>query len=304
MKVATVDIGTNSMRLLIADYNENEIINREKYVHITKMGKDVDKNKKISVDSINRNTEALANFINMAKDKKCEKIKVIATSALRDSINRDDFVKEAMKKTGILVEIISGDMEANLGFLGVKSLLDKSDYTLTIDIGGGSTEFILGNNLGELVFSKSEDIGSVRLTEKFLKNDPPTEFELITLNDYIDMITKKTIDILSTYKIGKFIGIGGTATSISSMLQKLELYSSQRVHNSKIYYDDLINLYSDLSKKTLVEKQMITGLQAQRADVILAGVCILKNIMYNLNAKCIVVSEYDNLEGLVYTIKL
>ena len=301
MKVATVDIGTNSMRLLIADYDKNIISNREKYVQITKMGKDVDANKRISAESISRNTSALENFVNMAKEQNCEKIKVIGTSALRDSVNREEFINEAMKKTGIEVEIISGEMEANLGFLGVKNLLDKKDYTLTIDIGGGSTEFILGNNLGELIFSKSEDIGSVRMTEKFLKTDPPTEFEILNLHDYIDMTINKTIDILKTYKIGKFIGIGGTATSISSMLQELSPYSSERVHNSKIYYDDLLRVFCDLSKKTLREKQMITGLQPQRADVIFAGVCILKEIMCRLNASYLVVSEYDNLEGLVYT---
>lgn len=301
MKVATVDIGTNSMRLLIADYDKNIISNREKYVQITKMGKDVDANKRISAESISRNTNALENFVNMAKEQNCEKIKVIGTSALRDSVNREEFINEAMKKTGIEVEIISGEMEANLGFLGVKNLLDKKDYTLTIDIGGGSTEFILGNNLGELIFSKSEDIGSVRMTEKFLKTDPPTEFEILNLHDYIDMTINKTIDILKTYKIGKFIGIGGTATSISSMLQELSPYSSERVHNSKIYYDDLFRVFCDLSKKTLREKQMITGLQPQRADVIFAGVCILKEIMCRLNASYLVVSEYDNLEGLVYT---
>ncbi|EJU19583.1 Ppx/GppA phosphatase family protein [Peptoanaerobacter stomatis] len=301
MKVATVDIGTNSMRLLIADYDKNIISNREKYVQITKMGKDVDANKRISAESISRNTNALENFVNMAKEQNCEKIKVIGTSALRDSVNREEFINEAMKKTGIEVEIISGEMEANLGFLGVKNLLDKKDYTLTIDIGGGSTEFILANNLGELIFSKSEDIGSVRMTEKFLKTDPPTEFEILNLHDYIDMTINKTIDILKTYKIGKFIGIGGTATSISSMLQELSPYSSERVHNSKIYYDDLLRVFCDLSKKTLREKQMITGLQPQRADVIFAGVCILKEIMCRLNASYLVVSEYDNLEGLVYT---
>lgn len=98
MKVATVDIGTNSMRLLIADYDKNIISNREKYVQITKMGKDVDANRRISTESINRNTRALENFVNMAKEQHCEKIKVIGTSALRDSVNREEFVNEAMKK--------------------------------------------------------------------------------------------------------------------------------------------------------------------------------------------------------------
>lgn len=301
MKIATVDIGTNSMRLLIADYDNNNLTNRKKYVEITKMGRGVDENKIISTDAINRNTDALENFINIARQQNCQKIKVIGTSALRDSINKKDFLDEALKRTGIMVEIISGDMEANLGFFGVRNLLSEKDYTLTIDIGGGSTEFILGNSLGELIFSKSEDIGSVRLTEKFLKSDPPTDIEVKSLNEYIDRIINNTVEILKTYKIGKFIGIGGTATSISSMIQKLEPYSSDMVHNSKIYYEDLKNIFEDLSKKTIVEKQSIKGLQPQRADVIFAGVSILKSIMEKLQIEHIVVSEYDNLEGIVYS---
>ena len=138
------------------------------------------------------------------------------------------------------------------------------------------------------------------MTEKFLKEKIATLSEIKYLNEYIDMITKKTIEILKTYKIGKFIGIGGTATSISSMLQKLSVYSSEKVHNLKIYYDELLEMYNEIKTKTLEEKQIIVGLQPQRADVIFAGICILKNIMEKLNANYITVSEYDNLEGLMY----
>ena len=302
MKIGIVDIGTNSMRLLIADYENNNIFNRQKYVEVTRMGKSVDKNKMISKEAIQKNSKILKRFVDMAKESHCEKINAIGTSALRDSKNSDEFVKEAFALSGVKVDIISGELEANLGFLGVKSILDKKDYTLTIDIGGGSTEFILGDKEGNLIFSKSEDIGCVRLTEKFLKEKIATLSEIKYLNEYIDMITKKTIEILKTYKIGKFIGIGGTATSISSMLQKLSVYSSEKVHNSKIYYDELLEMYNEIKEKTLEEKQIIVGLQPQRADVIFAGICILKNIMEKLNANHITVSEYDNLEGLIYYI--
>ena len=302
MKIGIVDIGTNSMRLLIADYENNNIFNRQKYVEVTRMGKNVDKNKMISKEAIQKNSKILKRFVDMAKESHCEKINAIGTSALRDSKNSDEFVKEAFALSGVKVDIISGELEANLGFLGVKSILDKKDYTLTIDIGGGSTEFILGDKEGNLIFSKREDIGCVRLTEKFLKEKIATLSEIKYLNEYIDMITKKTIEILKTYKIGKFIGIGGTATSISSMLQKLSVYSSEKVHNSKIYYDELLEMYNEIKTKTLEEKQIIVGLQPQRADVIFAGICILKNIMEKLNANYITVSEYDNLEGLIYYI--
>jgi ppx/gppA family phosphatase len=300
MKVATVDIGTNSMRLLIADYENNEIFNRKKYVEVTRIGKGVDEKGMISGEAINLNSSVLEKFISLAKSKRCEKIRVIGTSALRDSKNSDEFIKKAYEKTGVNIEIISGEMEANLGFLGIKSILDEKKYTLTIDIGGGSTEFILGNKDGELVFSKSENIGVVRLTERFLKLDIPSDIEIIEMDKYIETVIGDTIDVLKRYDIGKFIGIGGTATSISSMIQKMEIYCSDKIHNSKIYYDELLEIYKNLKKMTLEEKKMIVGLQAKRADVIFTGVCIMKKIMSMLDIEYVTVSEYDNLEGMIY----
>ena len=300
MRVATVDIGTNSMRLLIADYEDNKIINRKKYVEVTRIGKGVDERGMISKDAINLNSEVLERFINLAKSKNCEKICVIGTSALRDSKNSEEFVKKAYEKTGINVEIISGEMEANLGFLGIKSILDEKKYTLTIDIGGGSTEFILGNNHGDLVFSKSENIGVVRLTERFLKDDIPTDIQIIEMNKYIEAVTSDTIQVLKTYDIGKVIGIGGTATSISAIIQQMEIYCSDKVHNSKIYYDEIVDIYINLKSMTIQEKKMIVGLQPKRADVIFTGVCIMKKIMSMLDIEYITVSEYDNLEGMIY----
>lgn len=300
MRVATVDIGTNSMRLLIADYEDNKIINRKKYVEVTRIGKGVDEKGMISKDAINLNSKVLERFINLAKSKNCEKICVIGTSALRDSKNSEEFVKKAYEKTGINVEIISGEMEANLGFLGIKSILDEKKYTLTIDIGGGSTEFILGNNHGDLVFSKSENIGVVRLTERFLKDDIPTDIQIIEMNKYIEAVTSDTIQVLKTYDIGKVIGIGGTATSISAIIQQMEIYCSDKVHNSKIYYDEIVDIYINLKSMTIQEKKMIVGLQPKRADVIFTGVCIMKKIMSMLDIEYITVSEYDNLEGMIY----
>ena len=300
MKVATVDIGTNSMRLLIADYENNKIFNRKKYVEVTRIGKGVDEKGMISGEAINLNSSVLEKFISLVKSKRCEKIRVIGTSALRDSKNSDEFIKKAYEKTGVNIEIISGEMEANLGFLGIKSILDEKKYTLTIDIGGGSTEFILGNRDGELVFSKSENIGVVRLTERFLKLDIPSDIEIIEMDKYIETVIGDTIDVLKRYDIGKFIGIGGTATSISSMIQKMEIYCSDKIHNSKIYYDELLEIYKNLKKMTLEEKKMIVGLQAKRADVIFTGVCIMKKIMSMLDIEYVTVSEYDNLEGMIY----
>lgn len=151
-----------------------------------------------------------------------------------------------------------------------------------------------------MVFSKSEDIGVVRLTERFLKSAIPSDIEINEMDKYIEAVIGDTIDVLKTYDIGKFIGIGGTATSISAMIQKMEIYCSNEVHNSKIFYDEIVGIYKNLKTMTLEEKKMITGLQPKRADVIFAGVCIMKKIMSMLDIEYVTVSEYDNLEGMIY----
>lgn len=304
MRVGAIDIGTNSMRLLIADVDNDKLYNREKYVNVTRIGKGVDKNGMISEKAIERNIKSLDDYVKIAKSKNCSKIKVIGTSALRDSKNKEEFVKRAEKITGVRVDIIDGDMEAKLGFFGVKNLVDRDSYTLIVDIGGGSTEFTMCDKDKNIVFSKSEDIGVVRLTERCIKSDPPCEKELIYLDSEIIKSLENTISYLKTYQIAKIIGIGGTFTSISSMIQELEPYSMEKVHKFVITYKSLIKQYEKLKSKTLEEKQMIKGLQPQRADVILAGVSIIKTFLKMIDFDKVIVSEYDNLEGLIYSIMM
>ena len=299
MKMASIDIGTNSMRLLITDY-EGNFKDRKKYVNITRIGRGVDENGYISEEAIDRNIKALKEFVDMAKEENCKDIFVMGTSALRDSKNREDFIERAKKETGINVDIITGDDEASLGFYGVAAGLKESGQVLVLDIGGGSTEFILGDTNDGIIFSKSEDIGSVRLTEKFVKNDPIHDQEIIDMEKYIHMVTEKTIEILKTYHIKTLVGIGGTATSISAMAQELEVYDMEKVHQSMVMIEEVENILDNLKSKTLEERMMIKGLQPKRADVITAGTVILKRIMKDLSMKDILVSEYDNLEGLIY----
>lgn len=300
MKVAAIDIGTNSMRLLIADYEKNDIVDFQKIAKVTKIGRGVDSNRFICKQAIDENLEALSDFVDTARKNNAEKITIMATSALRDAKNSEEFLSKAYERTGIRVVVMSGDMEAKLGFLGAGKLISEKEPTLTIDIGGGSTEFIVGNVAGDILFSKSENVGCVRLTEKFLHSDPPTEFETSCMNEFVYRTFKDTIDILNDFSLSDAIGIGGTFTSASSMLQGLKIYSPLKVHNSKIYIDDVENLYASLSRMDLSQKQMITGLQANRADVIFAGVAIIRIIMRELHLPYITVSEYDNLEGLIF----
>lgn len=298
MKIGTIDIGTNSMRLLIADYNNGKIENRKKYINTTRIGQGVDKEGYIREEVLQRNINALEEFANICKVEECQAIYCMGTSALRDSKNGNVFVDRAKQKTNIDVEIISGNEESNLGFMGVLEGLDTDEQILVIDIGGGSTEFIVGDIEG-IKFAKSENVGALRMTEKFLAKDPIDTNEFSNMSKFIYSEIKDTIDYIKSKQIKKIVGIGGTITSLSAMNQELEVYSMEKIHNSEVSIKNIKDILQNLKQMTLNDKKTLKGLQPKRADIITAGVEILNIIMENLEIEKIIVSEYDNLEGLM-----
>ena len=300
MKIGTIDIGTNSMRLLIADYKNNKIENRTKYINTTRIGQGVDKDGYITKEAMERNLKALKEFYDKCKEEKCHKVYCMGTSALRDSKNGQEFVNKAKQLTGIDVKIICGEEESNLGFMGVLEGTngDKKDDILVIDIGGGSTEFIVGNEEG-IKFCKSENVGALRMTEKFITTDPVSDEDFNAMTKFIKETLSSTIDKLNTMNISKLVGIGGTITSLSAMNQQLEVYSMEKIHNSVVTKKDLEKILQNLKIMTLNDKKTLKGLQPKRADIITAGVEILNIVMEKLEFEEIMISEYDNLEGLI-----
>ena len=298
MKIGAIDIGTNSMRLLITDYIDGNFKNRKKFVNTTRIGQGVDKEGFISKEAIERNIDALKEFKDVCTENGCEYIYCMGTSALRDSKNGDEFVYLAKESTGIDVEIISGEEESNLGFQGVLQGVEKKGNILVLDIGGGSTEFILGNNKG-IKFAKSENVGALRMTEKFLKTEIIDDEEFLKMSSYIKKEVNSTLEYIKEKTIDNLVGIGGTITSLSAINQELEVYSIEKVHNSKMEKKQIEKILQNLKKMTLSDKKTLKGLQPKRADIITAGVEILNIIMKNLELQDIVVSEYDNLEGLI-----
>ena len=300
MKIGTIDIGTNSMRLLIADYKNNKIENRKKYVNTTRIGQGVDKEGYITREALERNLNALKGFSDKCKEERCDKVYCMGTSALRDSKNGKVFADEAKILTGIDVNIICGEEESNLGFMGVLEGTEgnKKEDILVIDIGGGSTEFIVGNDC-RIKFCKSENVGALRMTEKFITTDPIINEEFNNMATYIEDTILPTIEILKTMKISKLVGIGGTITSLSAINQQLDVYSMEKIHNSVVTKKDLENILQNLKNMTLNDKKKLKGLQPKRADIITAGVEILYIIMEKLEFEKIIISEYDNLEGLI-----
>ena len=223
---------------------------------------------------------------------------VVVAKQIYDSKNKDIFVNLAKENAGIDVDIIDGEKESHLGFIGVLQGLEKEEEILVIDIGGGSTEFIIGDKDG-IKFAKSENVGALRMTEKFLKEDPVNENEFKDMSNFISNEIKYTLEHIKNDKVKKLVGIGGTITSLSAMNQELEVYSMEKIHNSRITLKQIEFILQNLKKMTLSDKKTLKGLQPKRADIITAGVEILHTIMKNLEIDEITVSEYDNLEGLM-----
>lgn len=299
MKIGAIDIGTNSMRLLTTDLIDNKLTNRKKYVNTTRIGQGVDENGFITEEAMERNINALKEYHDKCLDYGCEKIYCMGTSALRDSKNRSEFIKRAKEEAGIDVNVVDGEIEAKLGFFGVTNGIDKEGDILVIDIGGGSTEFIFGNKEG-IERNVSINIGALRLTEKYL-SEGYSDSAFSDMRKFINEQIKDIVAYLNEKEIGCVCGIGGTITSLSAVNQNLEVYSMEKVHGSVITREEVQKMMDKFVSCSDEERKHINGLQPKRADIIAAGTEILICIMDNLSKKEVVVSEYDNLEGIAYS---
>lgn len=293
MKRAAIDIGTNSARLLIADVNV-KIKRIEKHTTVTRLGEGVDKEKRISREAMDKNAKVLNSYREIALFHGIEHITAIATSAVRDAVNKEEFLRYMEERTGIKITVISGEEEARLGFLGASSMLSDSNGVI-IDIGGGSTEFILGKS-GDIVFSKSVNIGAVRLTERFSQYG---SCGMASAEEFIFSEISDTIEKIKEYGRVSIVGIGGTVTTLAAIDQELKTYDMDKVHgyilrSSRV--EDILNMLFNLR---LGDRKKLPGLQAERADIIPYGTLILKTIMEMAGCSEITVSEADNLDGIM-----
>jgi Exopolyphosphatase len=295
--MAVIDIGTNSTRMLIFRNEDGKLIRVNKSVRYTRMGQDVNKTGRLHPDAKKRNYEALEEFKSISEDYAVKDFYLFGTSAMRDAENAEDYVAFIKEKLGFNIEIIAGEEEAELGFIGVSQCFDEK--ILIFDIGGGSTELIYGEK-NEIQKMMSMNLGCVRCTEEYLITDPPTLRELERLNERIYSEFQERTKNFLPKKPYKLIGIGGTATSLSTIKQELKTYDSEMVHKSMITKTELEEMIDKLSSKTIQERKKIVGLEAKRADIILAGALLLLNILKITGEDSFMVCDYDNLEGAAY----
>lgn len=303
MRVASIDIGTNTTRLLVAETTRSASAYREleRRLEYTRLGEGVDAAGRIASTSLKRTLEVIADFCALCGEFQVDRVRVAATSAVRDAANRDEFLSAVGRLAGTGPEMLEGGDEARLSFVGATSDLASGRY-LVCDIGGGSTEFFLGRvDDGEVIEegSVSLDVGSVRLTERILDSDPPSAGELDQLEQTIDDHLAEARSSLSGAEGASFIGVAGTVTSLAALNLKLNRYDPGRTHHATLSSQDVESQYRRLASMPLASRRKIAVLPPARADVIVAGAAILHCSMKTWAFSQVLVSERDILDGLV-----
>jgi exopolyphosphatase/guanosine-5'-triphosphate,3'-diphosphate pyrophosphatase len=300
IRLASVDIGTLTCRLLIADVSpDGRLREVQSERRILRLGEGVDQTKRLSVAAMDRVLQCLTEWRELIEAAHVDATAAVATSAVRDSVNRDEFLGLVKREAGFEVELISGEEEARRTMLGIRSGLPQGVIdVLALDIGGGSTEFIL-DRPGESPIVRSIDIGVVRLCERLLHHDPPTEEDIRQARDWVERETKTAVAGMGNYQAATFVGTAGTVTSLAAMAQKLPTYEPARIHNYRLQRETIQELEQVLLSRKKTDRVGLPGLENGREEVIAAGAIIIRTIMETLGMSNVLVSDLGLREGVL-----
>jgi exopolyphosphatase/guanosine-5'-triphosphate,3'-diphosphate pyrophosphatase len=290
-----IDVGTNSVRLLVADVTEAGLREVERDLVITRLGERVDRDRRLGPEPLRRTVAAIAGYAERASIAGAGPIRIIATSAVRDAANRAEFVAAVSRATDLGPEILSGEQEAALGFLGATIDLDADPPYLVVDIGGGSTELVRGTGSAERWISL--DIGSVRLTERHIVSDPPTDREVAAVRDDAVRALTGAIESLGAASPGTLVGLAGTITTAAAIALGLTGYDRDAVHRSRLSRETVGRVLGDLIAMTSEQRRALPAMPRGREDVIVAGIVILEQVMGVWDVEEVLVSETDILDG-------
>ncbi|MGI5139530.1 MULTISPECIES: exopolyphosphatase [unclassified Streptomyces] len=310
-RVAAVDCGTNSIRLLVADADPatGELRELDRRMTIVRLGQGVDRTGRLAPEALERTFAACREYAEVIKEYGAERVRFVATSASRDAENRDEFVQGVLGILGVEPEVISGDQEADFSFTGAtKELVGREDLAkpfLVVDIGGGSTEFVVGEEHARA--ARSVDIGCVRMTERHLVRDgavtdPPTEDQIAAIRSDIEAaldLVEKTVPLAEARTL---VGLAGSVTTVAAIALDLTEYDSTRIHHSRISHDQVREITERLLRSTHAERAAIPSMHPGRVDVIGAGALVLLAIMERIGAAEVVVSEHDILDGIAWSL--
>jgi exopolyphosphatase/guanosine-5'-triphosphate,3'-diphosphate pyrophosphatase len=304
MRVAAIDCGTNSIRLLIADVNQDNqrLVDIERKMEIVRLGEGVDRTGEFSQAALERTFAALDTYQALIQRSDAEKVAMVATSATRDAANRDVFVAGVEARLGVKPRVISGQEEASLSFDGATRSLRVSHPSpfLVIDLGGGSTELVVGDNGVGSAYSM--DVGCVRMSERHLTSDPPTQLEiaglrrdvrsaLATAAQHVDWVNAKTM-----------VGVAGTVTTVAAMYLKLTRYDPKLLHGAVIPAHGVAQVAKELSGMSRVDIATLPFMHPGRVDVITAGALVLDEVVATVGLPELVASELDILDGIAWSI--
>ena len=309
--VAAIDCGTNSIRLLIAERVDGRLRDLHREMRIVRLGEGVDATGRFSAEALARTEAALADYAVLLREHSVHKLRMVATSATRDAANRDEFF--AMTATilgavvpGSIAEVITGSEEAELSFNGAVGELDSAAAPfVVVDLGGGSTEVVLGDSAG-VQASFSADIGCVRMTERCLHSDPPTAAEVAAARTVVRERLAEALRVVPVEQARTWVGVAGTFTTIAALAQGMHTYDSDAIHLSRIRFSDMLAVCDQLLGMTRQQRAALGPMHEGRVDVIGGGAIVVQELAAALGERAgideIVVSEHDILDGIALSI--
>ncbi len=310
-RVAAIDCGTNSIRLLVADVSTDadgghslRDVHREQ--RVVRLGQGVDASGVLAAEALARTRVAVVDYATVMRRRGTERVRMVATSATRDAKNRDEFFGMVRDTLGVDAEVISGDEEATLSFVGAVGDLDPDDGPFVlVDVGGGSTELVVGalcDGAPEVHAARSVDVGSVRITERCLPGDPPTDAEVARAREVAAGILDQAFGAVPVAGVRTWVGVAGTITTLSAVAQRLPAYDPEAVHLSRLSREDLRRVAAELLGMTRAERSSFGGIHPGRIDVIGGGALIVDVLAGELAERAgvteLVVSEHDILDGI------
>ena len=306
-RVAAIDCGTNSIRLLVADVDPERgtLTDVDRRMEIVRLGQGVDTSGRLAPEALDRTMHALSGYVAVITRLGASDVRMVATSATRDAANAAEFVRRVTAVLGAAPEVLSGDEEARLSFTGATAELDgvpsaEPPY-LIVDIGGGSTEFVLGA-AGTVSAAASVDIGCVRMTERHLRSDPPSPEQIAAATADIDAAVGRAAAMVDGDQARALVGLAGSVTTVAGIAMDLPAYDPARLHHARVAAAEVHAVATRLLSLTRAERARIAVMHPGRVDVIGAGALILDRIMSLLGLAEVLVSEHDILDGIAWSL--
>jgi exopolyphosphatase/guanosine-5'-triphosphate,3'-diphosphate pyrophosphatase len=308
-RVAAIDCGTNSVRLLVADLPSDraeELTDVVRRMEIVRLGQGVDRTGSLAPEAIERTRGVLADYAAQIADLGVPRTRMVATSATRDAANADEFRVMVERTLGVAPEVVTGDEEARLTFAGAVRGLPPSTPApyLVLDIGGGSTEFVLGQDRSAdaVQLAVSVDVGCVRMTERHLHDDPPTPEQIRAAEADIGSIVDAALAVVPGRSARTLVGVAGSVTTVTALALDLDAYRPDRIHHATVAYRDVARVTAELLAMTRAKRLALPVMHPGRADVIGAGALILRVVMQRVGAGSVVASEHDILDGIAWSL--